>query len=190
MPHAATRFTHALLGLTLIGGLCAGGAQAQTQSDVYPSKPVHFIVGFPPGGGVDVIARLVADKFTQITGRPAVVENRPGGGTAIATRAVASAKPDGYSVLVNSNSMVANQITSATAGYNIERELMSVLKAAVQSNIVVAAPDLPVTNVKDVIALSRKQDLTYGSPGEGSIPHLAAESMFTAMAGTKLRHIP
>ena len=69
MPHALTRFTKTLLGLLAIGGFCAGGAQGQTQSDVYPSKPVHFIVGFPPGGGVDVIARLVADKFTQITRR-------------------------------------------------------------------------------------------------------------------------
>jgi len=177
------------LCMLLICGLCVVGA-AYAQGDVYPSKPVHFIVGFPPGGGVDVIARLVADKFTQITGRHAVVENRPGASTGIATRAVGSAKPDGYIVLVNSNSMVANQVTNASAGYNIERELMPVLKAAVQSNIVVAAPDLPVANLKDVIALSRRQDLTYGSPGEGSIPHLAAESLFTALAGTKLRHIP
>ena len=178
-----------LFSLLVIGSLCVAGS-AGAQDDAYPSKPVHFIVGFPPGGGVDVIARLVADKFAQITGRPAVVENRPGASTGIATRAVGSAKPDGYLVLVNSNSMVANQITNPNAGYNIERELSAVLKAAVQSNIVVAAPGLPVSNVKDVIALSRKQDLTYGSPGEGSIPHLAAESLFTAMAGTKLRHIP
>lgn len=182
-------FLQRMLCLLALAGLgAAGGALAQ--ADAYPSKPVHFIVGFPPGGGVDVIARLVADKFAQITGRPAVVENRPGASTGIATRAVGAAKADGYMVLVNSNSMVANQITNANAGYNIERDLAAVLKAAVQSNIVVAAPDLPVSTAKDIVALSRKQDLTYGSPGEGSIPHLAAESIFTAMAGARLRHIP
>jgi tripartite-type tricarboxylate transporter receptor subunit TctC len=185
-PSPAFRFCFAaLLGLAALG---AGAGHAQT--DVYPARPIHFVVGFPPGGGVDVIARLVADKFAQLLGRPAVVENRPGASTSIATRAVASAKPDGYTLLVNSNSMLANQVTNPGASYNVERELIPVIKAAVQSNIVVAAPDLPVTTLKDLIALSRRQDLTYGSPGEGSIPHLAAESLFTALAGTKLRHIP
>jgi tripartite-type tricarboxylate transporter receptor subunit TctC len=174
----------------IIGMAALWTVDCHAQTDAYPSKPIHFIVGFPPGGGVDVIARLVADKFVQILGRPAVVENRPGASTSIATRAVAAAKPDGYTLLVNSNSMLANQVTNPGAGYNVERELIPVLKAAVQSNIVVAAPDLPVATLKDVIALSRKQDLTYGSPGEGSIPHLAAENLFTALAGTRLRHIP
>ena len=174
-----------LLGLAALG---AGEGHAQT--DAYPSKPIHFVVGFPPGGGVDVIARLVADKLVQSLGQPVVVENRPGASTSIATRAVASAKPDGYTLLINSNSMLANQITNPGAGYNVERDLIPVLKAAVQSNIVVAAPDLPVATLKDVIELSRRQDLTYGTPGEGSIPHLAAESLFTALAGAKLRHIP
>jgi tripartite-type tricarboxylate transporter receptor subunit TctC len=168
--------------------LGTGSGHAQTGS--YPSQRVHIIVGFPPGGGVDIVARLVADKLTPMFGQPVVVENRPGAGTSIATRYVAGAKPDGYTLLMNSNSMVANQVINPNAGYDIERELVPVLKAAVQPNIIVAAADLPAKTLKDVIELSKRQDITYGSPGAGSIPHLAAEHLFTALAGARLRHIP
>jgi tripartite-type tricarboxylate transporter receptor subunit TctC len=177
-------------GTLVFAAFLATAASAHAQGDTYPSQRVHIVVGFPPGGGVDIVARLVAEKLTGVFGRPVVVENRPGAGTSIATRHVASAKPDGYTLLMNSNSMLANQIVNPNAGYDVERDLLPVLKAAVQPNIIVAAVDLPVTTLKEVIELSRRRDVTYGSPGAGSIPHLAAEQLFTALAGANVRHIP
>ena len=164
-------------------------AAGHAQTEPYPSRRIHIVVGFPPGGGVDVAGRLVADKLTQILGQPVVVENRPGASSGIATRYVATAKPDGYVVLINSNSMLANQIVNPNAGYDVERDLIPVIKAVSQSNIMVAGPDVAAATLKDVIALSRRQDVTYGTPGAGSIPHLAAERLF-ALAGAKLRHVP
>ena len=181
--------THLARCIALGAALMATGA-GYAQTGPYPSQRVHFIVGFPPGGGVDIVARLVAEKLTPLFGQPVVVENRPGAGTSIATRYVASAKPDGYTLLMNSNSMLANQVINPNAGYDVERDLVPVLKAAVQPNIIVATASLPAKTLKEVIELSKRQDMTYGSPGAGSIPHLAAEQLFTALAGTKIRHIP
>jgi len=178
------RFVAVLLALVAFGTTAV-----HAQTDAYPSRRIHIVVGFPPGGGVDVAGRLVADKLTRLFGQPVVVENRPGASSGIATRYVAAAKPDGYVVLINSNSMLANQIVSPNAGYDVERDLVPVIKAVSQSSIMVAGPDLAVTTLQDVIALSRRQDVTYGTPGAGSIPHLAAERLF-ALAGAKLRHVP
>jgi tripartite-type tricarboxylate transporter receptor subunit TctC len=175
--------------IAVVLAVAAAGA-SYAQSKPYPSQRVHVIVGFPPGGGVDIVARLVAEKLTGIFGQPVVVENRPGAGTSIATRYVGSAAADGHTLLMNSNSMVANQVINPAAGYDIERDLVPVLKAAVQPNIIVATASLPAKTLKDVIGLSKSQDMTYGSPGAGSIPHLAAEQLFTALAGAKVRHIP
>jgi tripartite-type tricarboxylate transporter receptor subunit TctC len=163
---------------------------AQAQRGAYPSAPVKVIVGFPPGGGVDVVARLVGQKLDGVLGQPVVVENKPGAASGIATRLVAGSKPDGYTVLINSNSMVANQVVNPHAGYDIERQLIPIINVAWQSTIIVAKPDLPVSSLKDVLALSRKSKLSYGTPGTGSVLHLAGTYLFNMLAKVDILHVP
>src|SRR5262245_22339979 len=177
--------TLALIGAALLATACPGAAQTN-----YPTRPIRLVVGFPPGGGVDVIARLFADKLSASLGQSVVVENRPGASGGIAGRQVASADADGHTVLVNSNSMVVNQVMSAAAGLNVERDLVAVLSVAPQSIILAAAPDLPVTTLGDLIALARTRKLQYGSPGVGSVPHLLVEYLFTSLADVQLEHVP
>src|SRR3954468_21692314 len=101
--------------------ICAAPARAQ---DNYPSRNIRLIVSFPPGGGVDAVARLFADKMSANLGQPVVIENRGGAAGLIAGRAVASAEPDGYTVLVATNSMMIAQLTNSAAGMSIERDLL------------------------------------------------------------------
>lgn len=176
------------LALAALTGLLAQPAALRAQ-DAYPARTITIIVGFPPGGGVDVVARVMADKLSGLLGKPVVVENHAGSSGSLATRQVAAMKGDGYTLLMNSNSIVANQAINPNAGHDIARDLTPVMKVAIQPNIIVAAPDLDVKTLADVTALSQKKELDFGSPGVGSIPHLAAEYLFT-LTGTKGRHIP
>jgi tripartite-type tricarboxylate transporter receptor subunit TctC len=182
--HGWTLAMLALAGAALV--LAASPVEAQN----YPSRPIRLVVGFPPGGGVDVIARLFADKLSVSLGQSVVVENRPGASGGIAGRQVASAEPDGHTVLVNSNSMVVNQVMSPGSGLNVERDLVAVLSVAPQSIILAAAPDLPVGSLGELIALARTRPLQYGSPGVGSVPHLLVEYLFTSLANVRLEHVP
>ena len=168
----------------------AGAAPSQAQRGPYPSAPVKIVVGFPPGGGVDVVARVIAQKMAGVWGQQVVVENRPGAASILATRLVAAAPPDGYTILINSNTMVVNQVANPNAGYDIERQLIPVLNVAWQPNIIVVAPALPVTSLGDVIALARTRKLSYGTPGQGSIPHLAGAYLFNILAKTEVVHVP
>ena len=182
-----TALNGAAVALVVFALVAASPVRAQ---DAYPSRQIHIVAGFPPGGGVDVVARLMADKLAPILGKPVVVENRAGASGSLATRQVAAMPADGYTLLMNSNSILANQAVNPNAGHDVERQLVPVLKVAVQSNILVATPDLGVTTLADVIKLARTRELDYGSPGAGSIPHLALEALFTREAGVKLKHIP
>ena len=151
----------------LIGSL-AGPAAAQG----YPAKPVKLIIPFPPGGSNDVVGRVVALQLSERLGQPVVVENRGGAAGLIAGRAVATADPDGYTVLIASNSMIIAQLMNSAPGLSIERELLAVASVAPQANIIGAAPDFPASTLKDAIELSRTRPLNYSSPGTGSVPQL------------------
>lgn len=169
-----------VLAALWLGGL--PGAQAQQR--------VSLVVGFPPGGGVDMAARLVAEKLTPILGTTVIVENRPGASSGIAARHVANSKPDGRTIFITSNSVLINQLTNADANYDMERDFIALGKYYSQPTLIGARKGFPATKLEDVIALSKKQDITYGSPGLGSIPHLAAEQLLSLLAGGKFRHIP
>jgi tripartite-type tricarboxylate transporter receptor subunit TctC len=165
----------------------AGPAAAQ---DNFPSRTVRLIVSFPPGGGVDAVARLFADRMSAILGQPVVVENRGGASGLIAGRQVVNAEPDGYTVLVATNSMVIAQLMNASPGLSIERDLQAIASVAPQANIVVAAPDLPVSSLQELIALARTRPLNYASPGIGSVPQLMLEHLFTTLANVRMTHVP
>jgi tripartite-type tricarboxylate transporter receptor subunit TctC len=190
------RATHAARGrllvrVTLIAVACAVAAWAgPAQAQDYPSRVVRLYVSFPPGGGIDAVARLFADKLSANLGQSVVVENRGGASGLIAGRAVAAMEPDGYSVLVASNSMIIAQLMNATPGLSIERDLLAVASIAPQANIVVTPPDLKVNSLKELIALAGQRPLNYSSPGIGSVPQLLLEHLMTTIAKVKMTHVP
>ena len=165
-------------------------APAAFAQDVYPSRPIRLIVSFAPGGGVDVVARLFADRMSPILGQPIIVENRGGASGLIAGRQVAQAQPDGYTILVATNSMIIGQITNPVQGLDIRHDLQPVASVAPQANIVLAAPDLNVRTLADVVALAKKGSLTYASPGSGSVPQLLFEHFFSTIAQAPMVHVP
>ena len=190
--HASARRTliAAVALAATLAGLPAGNAQPAAQVAGYPSRPIRIVVGFPPGGGVDVIARLFADKLSVLLKQSVVVENRPGASGSIAGRAVASAEPDGHTIMVNSNSILVNQVLNPNSGVDLERDLVAVVSVAPQPNLIAAAPDLPAGSLAELTALARSRTLLFGSPGLGSVPHLVVEYLFTSLNDLKLDHVP
>lgn len=186
MRRGVTRTT--VIICVVLGG-AALHAHAQ-RGGPYPSAPVRIIVGFPPGGGVDVVARMVGQKMSGLWGQPVIVENRPGAASMIGTRLAAAATADGYSILINSNTLVVNQILNANAGYDIERQFTPVINLAWQPNIIAAAKALPASNLRELIALAKTTKFGYGTPGQGSMPHLAAVFLFNKLAQVDLLHVP
>ena len=160
------------------------------QRGPYPSSPVRIIVGFPPGGGVDVLARVLGQKMSATWGQPVVVENRPGAASIVGTRLAIRATPDGHSVLINSNTMIVNQIVNPAADYNVERDLVPVINVAWQPTIIVAAPGVQAATLKELIAQTRARKMSFGSPGQGSMPHLGAAYLFGMLAKSEVLHVP
>ena len=154
------------------------------------SRTVRLVVSFPPGGGVDAVARLFADKMSAALGQTVVVENRGGASGIIAGKQVASAEPDGATLLIASNSMVVAQAMNPNVGLDIVRDLKALASVAPQAIIITAPPDLPASSLQELIALAKTRRLTYGSPGAGSVPHLLGVYLFGSLAGVALEHIP
>jgi tripartite-type tricarboxylate transporter receptor subunit TctC len=119
-----------------------------------------------------------------------VVENRGGASGTIAGKQVAAAAPDGYTVLVASNSMLVAQVMNPRTGLDTVRDLQAIASTAPQAVIVVVRPDIPAASLADLIALARTRQLNYGSPGAGSVPHLVIEHLFTAISNARMEHIP
>ncbi len=134
-------------------------------------------------------ARLLAQYLPANLDQPAFVENKAGAGGIIATRAVVSAAPDGLTVLSAANSMLATEKSNSEAGYHVERDLIPILSIGWTPNIIVAAPALPVSSLKELIELSRTRDMNYGTLGSGTTTHLMTEFLFRNVAHTKIQHI-
>ena len=181
------RIVQAFAMVSVVAAAAAGPAAAQ---DSLPTRPVRLVVSFPPGGGVDAVARLFADKMSAQLGQTVIVENRGGASGIIAGKQVASAEPDGTSVLIASNSMVVAQVMSPNVGLDIARDLKALASAAPQAIIITAQPDFPASTLQELIALAKTRRLNYGSPGAGSVPHLLGVYLFGSLAGVTLEHIP
>ena len=175
------------IGLLLLLAVCTAPAGAQ---DSAASRPLRLVVSFPPGGGVDAVARLFADKLGTLLGQTVVVENRGGASGIIAGKQVASAEPDGTSVLIASNSMVVAQVMSPNVGLDIGRDLKALASVAPQAIIITSQPDMPAGTLNELIALAKTRKLNYGSPGAGSVPHLLGVYLLGSLAGVTLEHIP
>jgi tripartite-type tricarboxylate transporter receptor subunit TctC len=174
----------ALLALAAL----AGGVQAQG----YPARTVRIIVPFPPGGGTDIIARVLAPRLGEGLKEQVVVDNRPGGGTIIGAELAARATPDGHTLFMGiTGTMAINPGLYPKLPYDPIRDFAPIAMIGVGPNILVVHPSLPVRTAKDLIALARThpQKLAYASSGIGGAPHLAGE-LFKSMAGIGMVHVP
>jgi tripartite-type tricarboxylate transporter receptor subunit TctC len=173
--------------------VCATGAlAASAQSDAdYPVKPVRVIVGQAPGGGNDIQARLFAQKLSEAFGRSFVVENRTGAGSVVSYRTVASATPDGYTLLGASGGFTIAPAIHSNLGYDPVKDLAPISLVVEAPFLLMVHPSVPVKSVKDVIALARARPgmLMHASAGQGSSTHLAF-AMFTTLAGIDITHVP
>jgi tripartite-type tricarboxylate transporter receptor subunit TctC len=157
----------------------------------YPARPITLVVPYAAGGGNDVIARIVAERMSASLGQPIVIENRGGAGGTIATRQVAKAEPDGYTLLIATSSLAINPSLYRNVGYDPRKDFAAIGLIASSSNVVVVHPALPAKSIAELIALAKREDgkLTFASTGTGSSVHLAAE-LFAGLAGVKIAHVP
>jgi len=160
-------------------------------SQEYPAKSVRIVVGFAPGGGNDIVARILGKQFTDMYKRQFTVENRPGAGTIIGVDAVAKADPDGYTLLVTNNSLAVNQTLYAKLPYDTLKDIAPIVKAGSTPNVLVIHPSVPAKTTAQFIALAKAKPgmIAYSSAGTGSTAFLAAE-MFKLLTGTKMLHVP
>jgi len=168
---------------------CAASIAAETVS--YPSKPVRMIVPYAPGGGSDIVARIVGLKMTEALGQPIVVDNRPGAAGMLGTEIAASAPGDGYTLLLADSSFTINASYFKQARYDAQKHFVPVALIADTPYLLVVHPTVPAASVKDFIALAKAQPgkINVGSGGNGSGSHLTGE-MFKLKAGVNLNHIP
>ena len=182
------RRTMLAAGLIAVTTLLAGPAGAQSG---YPNHTVRVLIGYPPGGPVDIIGRIMADKLSAQWKQPVVVENISGAGGNIAGDRVAKATPDGYTLMVATNALVAiNPSLYAKMSYNPSKDLTPITLAVFSPNILVVGPNVPVTSVKELVAyLKAHPGSTYASAGVGTTQHLAGE-LFKSMAKVDIQHVP
>jgi tripartite-type tricarboxylate transporter receptor subunit TctC len=158
----------------------------------YPDRAVKVIVGYAPAGPVDIIARVMSDKLAGLWGKPVVVENVPGAGGNISGDRVAKAAPDGYTLLMGSNALLAiNPSLYKTMSFDPNKDLIPICEAVYSPNLLVVPNDVPVKSVKELVDYARAHPgkLTYGSAGVGTTQHLAGE-LFKAMAHLDIQHVP
>ena len=158
----------------------------------YPTKPIRFIVPFPAGGGVDIVARSLAEKLGPRLGQQIVVDNRPGAGTTLGTELAAKAAPDGYTLLVGPiGGLAIVHSYYRKLGYDFRRDFAPVTKIGYGTIVLVVPPSLGVNSAKDLIALARAKpgQLTFASSGTGALIHLTGE-MFKQRAGVDILHVP
>ena len=183
--------TFMCLGKYATAAALAFSVTGAVHAQAYPAKPIRMVVPFAPGGGTDVIARYLAAGMSESMSRQVVVDNRGGANGIIGTEIVARAPADGYTLLFVSSPHSVNASLYPKLPYDTLRDFAPVSLVATSPYVLVVHPSLPARNVKELIALAKKQpdQISYGSGGSGSSAHLAAE-LFNQMAGVKLREIP
>ena len=167
-------------------------SDAPAQAPAFPAKPVRIIVAFPPGGGTDIVARIVGQKLSEAWGQQAIVDNRAGASGVIGTEAAARAAPDGYTWFMGTmGNLTVNQHLYKKMPVDPQRDLAAMTEVVAVHFVMVAHPSVPAKNVKELIALARARpgQINYSSSGPGGAPHLGGE-LLKSMAGINLVHIP
>jgi tripartite-type tricarboxylate transporter receptor subunit TctC len=173
----------------MVAPLVARSAAAQT----FPSRPVRIVIGFPPGGGIDILARLIAPKLSERLGQAVIVDNRPGANGQIATQAVAQSDPDGHTILFGTTGNLAiNQaLYPDRPGTNIERDFTPLSQVASLGFVLVVGPSMPAKSLQELIdfAKPRAGQVFFGSSGTGGLPHLCGE-LLNLQAQVRTVHVP
>jgi tripartite-type tricarboxylate transporter receptor subunit TctC len=188
MTYAIKRTRRALLGaLVLMTGF---GTHSFAQAK-YPDKPIKLIVGFAAGGPTDIVARFVGARLEKALGQPVIVENKPGGGSNIASAEAARAKPDGYTLFIGTIANATNMSVYKNLSYDTERDFIPISQLVSSPSVLVVNNDLPVKTLAELIAYAKANPgkLSYASSGAGGSPHLAGE-MLKQRAGIDALHIP
>jgi len=168
------------------------GMAPSSEAQTFPARPLRVVIPNPPGGSLDIVARLLGPKVTELAGQPLIVDNRPGADTNIGTEIVARAAPDGYTLTVGSaGTHAVNQSLYRKLPYNVLRDFQPVARLADAPSILAVHPSFPARSVKDLIGLARARpgEIMYASAGSGTSTHLAA-ALFEHLARVKLVHVP
>jgi tripartite-type tricarboxylate transporter receptor subunit TctC len=175
----------------LAAGVALAAAATLAAAQQWPAKPVRIMVGASPGGGTDIIARMLAEKYQAIFGQPFIVENRPGASNTIAADLTAKAAPDGHTILVATNTAQSIAPHLLKLGYDPLKDLAPVALLVTVPNVLVVNTDVPAKNVKELVALIKASPdkYSYGSSGTGSTQHLAGAA-FAHELGLKMTHVP
>ena len=178
----------ALMRMLLVLALALPGA---SPAQNYPTKPIRLVVGFTPGGGVDINARLLAAKLSEYLGQPVIVDNRPGAGTNIANEFVAKSAPDGYTLLISTATVAINMTLYKKVNFDTLRDFAAVSVFSASPNVLVVNASLPVNSLEQLVALARARPgaLNYSSAGSGTTQHLSGE-LFKTRTGTDIVHVP
>ena len=175
------------LGLSLV----ALGMVQVAFAQQYPDKPIRLIVAFPPGGPVDITARILSTQLGDILKQSVIVENKAGAGGNIGAQYVANAAPDGYTFLVTSAAFAVNpSLYGLAAGYSPEKNFIPVVVATTQANVISVNEKVAAKSIAELKELVFKENLSYSSPGTGTTPHLTCENLFRAIWKANVTHIP
>ena len=177
----------AALSAAILALACATGAVAQS----YPSKPIRLVVTYPPGGGADLMARLVAPKMSEVLGQPVVVDNKPGASGQIGAAEVARAAPDGHTIMLDAANHAVNPSLYPKLPYDAEKAFQPISLLVRFPNVLVVTPSFPARDVKELIAAAKSKPgaVAFASSGNGSAQHLSAE-LFRQRAGIDMTHVP
>jgi tripartite-type tricarboxylate transporter receptor subunit TctC len=159
--------------------------------EAWPAKPIRFILPFPPGGGTDILGRLIAERLTVNLGQPVVTENRGGAGGNVGAEAAAKSAPDGYTIVLVAPSLAISPSLYSKLNYDPVRDFAPVSLVATVPNVMITNPSVPAATLKEFIALAKSKpgEMNFGSGGSGTSNHLAGE-LFNIVAGVKLVHVP
>ncbi|MEP9377197.1 tripartite tricarboxylate transporter substrate binding protein [Aquabacter sp. CN5-332] len=179
-------------GFVCAAALLAGFGLVATKADAapFPSQPIKLVVGFPPGGSNDVVARIIAPAFSEVMGVPVVVDNRPGANATIGTEFVARSAPDGYTITLGSASPLAiSPFTYPNIPYDTLKDFVGITTVAMTPELVAINPKVEAKTLQELVALGKKRQLTVSSSGNGGLPHLAIE-LFKTTSGADVLHVP
>jgi tripartite-type tricarboxylate transporter receptor subunit TctC len=172
-------------------GMLAAGGITPALAQEFPSRIVRLVVGFPPGGSVDIITRDIGNQLAAAWGQPVIVENRSGANGTIATAALATSPPDGHTLMMTVSSHITNPFLYRQLSYDVREDFAPVSLVASSPLVIMAHPSFAASEIRELLSTAKEKpgDITYSTPGIGSVQHLSMELM-NYLAGTKMTHVP